>query len=147
VPTLTNNLRAPAETPTMGVFSVLAHAAVWLLTPFIRCRHLSAGFPINDHQTCLDCGATRLYLFNTDFENGRAGIRKGPWRKATCHQQSAHAVARQSELNGRDLILNPGAESDLFKPRPRAARTSLERVTETTTRIMDRHAAESAVQL
>ncbi len=87
------------------------------------------SIPINDHQTCLDCGATRLYLFHTDFEHADAGIFIGKWKKAV-RPQSAHRVIAKTlidnaiiparrPLDGRAAVLNPGSESALFQPQPR----------------------------
>jgi hypothetical protein len=44
------------------------------------CLHRHITLPMNNRQTCLDCGATRhhVYAFDTDFS--AAGIFIGKWR-------------------------------------------------------------------
>ncbi len=123
MPTLKNHLRAPADSPKTGLGRALGTALTWLLWPVIGCSHRNITLPYNDHQTCLDCGATRLYLFHTDFEHADAGIFIGKWKKAA-RPQSAHRVIAKTlianataPLNGRAAILNPGGENALFQPR------------------------------
>ncbi len=129
MPTLKKSLRAPADLPKTGIFEPVAAVLTWLLWPVIGCRHRNPSIPINDHQTCLDCGATRLYLFHTDFEHADAGIFIGKWKKAV-RPQSAHRVIAKTlidnaiiparrPLDGRAAVLNPGSESALFQPQPR----------------------------
>ena len=127
MPTLKNHLRAPADSPKTGLGRALGTALTWLLWPVIGCSHRNITLPYNDHQTCLDCGATRLYLFHTDFEHADAGIFIGKWKKSAL---SAHRVIARTlidnaiiparrPLDGRAAILNPGSESALFQPQPR----------------------------
>lgn len=71
----------------------------WLFDLFFGCRHKSVTLPFNDRQTCLDCGSSRLYLFDTDFEHANAGIFKGPWQSP----QHPHNSARQVADNSADL--------------------------------------------
>jgi hypothetical protein len=99
----------------------------WLLWPVIGCRHRNISIPINNHQTCLDCGAARLYLFHTDFEHADAGIFIGKWR-TPAQPQSAHRVVAKTlianaiaPVNGRAAILNPGGENSLFQSRTHKA--------------------------
>ena len=100
----------------------------WVAEVTFGFRHSNITIPLNDHQTCLDCGATRLYLYNTEmFFQGitDAPIFIGRWKKAAIEPErlvarppANHAVAK---ANGRAAILNPGAENALFHRRdPRA---------------------------
>lgn len=118
-----NLLRAPAETPKIGVWPAFAAVLTWLFWPVIGCRHRNLTLPYNDQQTCLDCGSSRLYLFHTDFEHADAGIFIGKWRKPVCPQSAHRMIAKTlianaiAPLNGRAAILNPGSENALFQPR------------------------------
>lgn len=164
MPTLDESHRAPAEITQTGHVSALN----WLLSRaadiLFPCRHKNTTLPYNDRQHCLDCGASRLYIFHSDFEHADAGIFIGPWKRHAAPTQDAHRVVATKlidnaithgplgrtpanvPMNGREAILFAGADSPLFKPQRRAARTTLERVEDCTARVMDRHAvAETAV--
>jgi hypothetical protein len=61
------------------------------------CRHRNITLPFNDHQTCLDCGASRLYLFNPEFYlNGitDAPIFMGLWKKSSPDMDRAGSAVR-----------------------------------------------------
>jgi hypothetical protein len=93
------------------------------------CRHRNITLPFNNRQTCLDCGATRLFIFDTGFETATAGIFRGPWRKAkpasiwppapallhNAHHPLSVGNPENVSLDGRASILNPGSESPLFQ--------------------------------
>ena len=154
---LSDKHRAPAETPKEPRVSALN----WLLSRtadlFFPCRHHRITLPYNDRQHCLDCGASRLYFFQSDFEHSDAGIQVGPWKRPTRPVQDARRVAAShlvdnalaarprsstpppAPRNGREAILQPGADNPLFQPRRRACHTTLERVEACTTRVMERH--------
>lgn len=164
MPILDESHRASAEITQTGHVSALN----WLLSRaadfLFPCRHKNTTLPYNDRQHCLDCGASRLYIFHSDFEHADAGIFIGPWKRHTAPAQDAHRVVASKlidnaianyplgrtpanvPMNGREAILFAGADSPLFKPQRRAARTSIERVTDTANAIFERHTtAGSAV--
>jgi hypothetical protein len=65
----------------------LKKLAAWVAEVTFGCSHRHITLPFDDHQTCLDCGATRLYIFNTEMYLGGitdAPIFIGRWKKAAC---------------------------------------------------------------
>ena len=95
-------LRAPAEVTRTGYRSALQTVLTRLADFFFPCRHSHLSLPFNNRQTCLDCGATRLYLFQADFEHADAGIFIGKWRKATDTVRRGNArklLHKASQLN------------------------------------------------
>jgi hypothetical protein len=145
------------QTGYVSAINRLLSRAADLLFP---CRHKHTTLPFNERQHCLDCGASRLYIFNSKFENSRAGIFMGPWRKNRVHAQAANRVVAEKlianaiapravahEQDGRGAVLNPGKDNPLFQRRPRTCRTTLERLEDDANRIISRHlGGGSAVQ-
>lgn len=81
------------------------------------CHHRHITLPFNDRQTCLDCGRTRLYIFNTEMYLGgltNAPIFIGCWRRP---------------------IPEPRGERPGSATRP----AGFERVFDASNRIVDRH--------
>ncbi len=83
----------PAQTYATNWVPSYSQKLVWKLKKFagqvaevtFGCRHRNITLPFNDHQTCFDCGASRLYLFNPEFYlNGitYTPIFIGLWKKA-----------------------------------------------------------------
>jgi len=111
--------------------------AGWVAEVTFGCRHRNITIPINDHQTCLDCGATRLYLYTTEmFFQGitDAPVFIGRWKKASLeiHPEiakdliaaSAAPVSQAAPVNfPRSLAhcLDCGEELDSFGICPQAA--------------------------
>ena len=65
----------------------LKKLAAWVAEVTFGCSHRHITLPFDEHQTCLDCGASRLYIFNTEMWLG--GITDSPifigrWKKAAC---------------------------------------------------------------
>lgn len=87
MPFLDESGRAPAEIAQKGHVSALRRALIAFANFVSPCRHPRISLPLMDRQTCLDCGATRLYCFTTDFEHAQAGIFIGRWEKATSSRQ------------------------------------------------------------
>ncbi|MDR3750116.1 MAG: hypothetical protein P4K94_01385 [Terracidiphilus sp.] len=61
------------------------------------CRHRNITLPFNDHQTCLDCGATRLYIYNTElYLDGvtDAPVFIGRWKKASPDMDRAETAVQ-----------------------------------------------------
>jgi len=130
-------LRAPAEVTLTGYVSGLLNRFFTRLADWIfPCRHHNLSLPYNGRQRCLDCGASRLYIFNSDFATGKAGIRTGPWRHdkplpiqsagRDFHASLTTGSYLRRPLNGREAILNPGADSPLFQPRPQTVIREIE---------------------
>ena len=155
MPTLENSLRAPAETPLKGVFSMLERLIEAVLWPIVGCRHHRASLPYNNHQTCLDCGATRYCKMSFDFEHADAGIESGPWQKPVAipaysvNRRSDRAVASQIMAEMAQSMPEPGTAAILpdgaFCPPLHRCGSglSLTQITETTNRIIDRHMARN----
>jgi hypothetical protein len=63
------------------------------------CHHRNLTLPYNDHQTCLDCGATRLYIFNPEPRLAGISTAKifiGRWKKSSpdaCQQVSKAIIS------------------------------------------------------
>jgi len=57
------------------------------------CRHSNRSFPINDRQTCLDCGRVRLYVLTGDPAIFPSGIFMGLWRKAPAPESTNRVIA------------------------------------------------------
>ncbi len=64
---------------------------------------------MNERQTCLDCGATRLYFFDTDFAHADAGIFIGKWRKENyaVRRQNARVLLRKAHNLNVKLNAHP----------------------------------------
>jgi hypothetical protein len=75
----------------------LKKIAAWLYEVTLGYRHRHITLPFNDHQTCLDCGASRLYILNTEMYS-TAGtplpIFKGVWKKAGLTATADLAIAK-----------------------------------------------------
>ena len=95
MPTLDETHRAPAEVTQTGYVFALNRVLSRLADVFLPCRHRNITLPFNDRQTCLDCGAKRLYIFNTDFEHAAAGIIIGKWRKGLSGDTASLAIVRK----------------------------------------------------
>jgi hypothetical protein len=133
MPTLDESLRAPAESSKFSLFQLIQALIASRFWPTRLCFHKQVTLPINNRQHCLGCGASRLYLFDMDFEHADAGIEIGPWKRPALHNQDAHRVvasrlidnavaAGRRQLDGRSAILNPGSENSLFQRRDLSAR-------------------------
>jgi len=154
VPILWKSLRAPANWPQKAL-NAAKTCMVAVFGPLFGCPHKHVTLPFNDHQHCLDCGASRLYLFHSNFKRADAVIEVGDWKKHVYPQNAHRVVARKlieraivpSAINGRSAVLNPGGENPLFQRRPRVTR-DFDRIYDTTNQIIDRHiaAAEEAVR-
>jgi hypothetical protein len=90
---------------------------VWKLKKFagrvaevtFGCRHRHITLPFDDHQTCLDCGASRLYLLNPEFYLSGitdAPIFMGLWKKVS--QNVGRADVKSFFVDG--------TEHELFRP-------------------------------
>jgi hypothetical protein len=136
VRTLQNPLRAPAEIPQTGYVSAIKRLLMRVADCLIFCRHKTVTLPYNNRQTCLDCGATRRYLYHSDFEHADAGITVGKWRKAVPAQNAHRMVAKR-------LIEN--AMPDAQRREPRTPR--FDRLVDSSFAIADKHlAAQKAVK-
>jgi len=78
--------------PKKGLRRLIEAAIGSRFWPTRLCRHRHTTPPFNNRQHCLDCGCSRLYIFNSNFTEGRAGITKGPWRKRRAVSQNAHRL-------------------------------------------------------
>lgn len=98
VPTLSESYRAPAEVTQTGYIFALRVVLSRLAGFLFPCRHRNITLPINERQTCLDCGATRLYFFDTDFAHADAGIFIGKWVKdnRAVRIQNARAILKKA---------------------------------------------------
>jgi hypothetical protein len=132
--TLKKRFRAPACGPKTTRIEWLLAALAAVLRPFVGCKHGNTTLPYNEHQTCLECGATRQYVYMDH------GVFMGLWRDPL---PPASTARPQPERDGRAAILNPGADNPLFQRTrpsyPAQADLSLPKITNTTYRIMDRH--------
>jgi hypothetical protein len=98
VTTISESLRAPAEMPQKGYVKLIARAVASRFWPARLCFHRHLGIPVNNRQNCMDCGATRLYLFHSDFEHADAGIVTGPWTRPSLPAQDAHRIVARNLL-------------------------------------------------
>ena len=70
--------------------------AAWVAEVTFGCAHRHVTLPYNDRQTCLDCGASRLYIYNTEmYLVGLTDtpIFKGRWKKAVPAAITIHSAA------------------------------------------------------
>lgn len=84
------------------IWRTLGHPFAFLFA----CRHHRLTLPYNDRQTCLDCGAKRIYRYTWN------GVEKGAWGKDAPFRPPVAEFR-----SGRDAILNPGGDNPLFQPR------------------------------
>jgi hypothetical protein len=88
-----------------------------------------------------------LHRATFDFDFANAGIEIGPWRKPLPPLNSRRSRLAAGEVDGRTAILRAGDQHFQPQPRPRAATTTLERISTTTNQMMDRYPlAGSAAQ-
>jgi hypothetical protein len=83
----------------------LKKAAAWVSEVTFGCSHRHITLPYNDHQTCLDYGASRLYLFHADFEHAQAGVFKGRWKKSTS-PTSVNCIAAERLIDDHAHMVN-----------------------------------------
>ena len=121
MPCLEKIVRPPAYAPPWRFVDAVKSFFTGLLWPVIRCHHSRPGLPINGRQRCLDCGATRSYIHNSDFEHGNAGVRVGAWRKAERLHQNAQRL-RKLLINGNGALALAGFNLGLGKPGNRRAK-------------------------
>ena len=107
MPCLEKIVRPPAYAPPWRFVDAVKSFFTGLLWPVIRCHHSRPGLPINGRQRCLDCGATRSYIHNSDFEHGNAGVRVGAWRKAERLHQNAHRITSKHLLDAALRVSAP----------------------------------------
>ena len=107
MPCLEKIVRPPAYAPPWRFVDAVKSFFTGLLLPVIRCHHSRPGLPINGRQRCLDCGATRSYIHNSDFEHGNAGVRVGAWRKAERLHQNAHRITSKHLLDAALRVSAP----------------------------------------
>ncbi len=63
------------------------------------CLHHHLSIPVSNRQNCLDCGASRFYLFHSDFEHADAGITIDPWQRPSHIAQDAHRVVASNLID------------------------------------------------
>lgn len=97
MPLLDESSRPPADSERNELLALILLPFRAAFRFLFRCRHRRVTLPFNDHQTCLDCGSTRPYIFHSTFEFADAGIEIGPWRKPRLPRSNTAAqVARRS---------------------------------------------------
>jgi hypothetical protein len=97
VDALEKDFRAPADCPKTGFLKLLAAVISSRFWPKSLCFHRHITLPLNNRQNCLDCGASRLYIFDTDFEHANAGIFIGKWRHAQADSVPQQIASRMIE--------------------------------------------------
>ena len=98
-----SEFRTPADRYAFNWHPSYREKAVWKLRKFAArvaevtfgCSHSHLTRPLNDHQTCLDCGASRLYILNPEMY--RVGLTDAPifmgrWKKAVPAAVSIHSA-------------------------------------------------------
>jgi hypothetical protein len=135
------------------VRGLIVAALTWPFRFAFGCRHSRPTLPFNNRQTCLDCGATRLYIYNSDFEHANAGIIIGKWRKHALVQQDTRKVIAEKLIanaitpkprDGRSAVLNPGADHPLFRRADRNYRGAFGKVEDSANGVMDRWLADGS---
>jgi len=103
---LPSEFRTPADRYALNWRPSYSDKAVWRLRKFAArvaevtfgCAHRHLAWPVNERQTCLDCGASRRYIFNTEMHlDGLTNtpIFKGRWKKAVPAASTIRSVAAE----------------------------------------------------
>jgi hypothetical protein len=111
-----SNFRHPADRYAINWHPSYREKAVWKLRKLAAwvaevtfgCAHRHVTRPFNDRQTCLDCGASRLYIYNTEMYFAGftdTPIFKGRWKKGGPHRcHHPFGLRRASARNGGALM-------------------------------------------